>query len=760
MLRHYFKVALRNICQDRMQNTISVIGIAFGIFCFCITAYYVSRTNSQYTDFPNYHNLAELRITETTSSYADRRISKEIVEQLRAHPVAGVEKLALGASIWNDANITFSKNENETIPFLCRIAQVNDDFFEVYSCQAAAGALKLRPGEVIVSESCARKVYGTESVVGKGLCFTPPGGKTDALNFSRIVGVVRDFDSRADGQRSDIYMPSELNSSEVIVLLSDQVSDLEINERLAQMNLFPDQSQKRATVVRLSAIPVPADVWLVQSLVLFVASLVLLAGLINFLKACVYTFYNRVQELSLRKELGASRLSLFTMLYMEIAVVLLGAGFLSFCITEMVAPRLISFFPPEYHSMVMVDLSVLVRQQLLFLAALFLICAAIAWFATMRMDRISVMTGLRGNGTGRHGIRNFMMGFQIFICIVFIGGAGGLHLIYQNMEKDRYFPIAGEEMKEIWSFSLRGPHLQGYEEAILSQVGQLSGVKEILRSSFSKSVTYETPQGNRLHGTILHAGENYFSFYRIPVQGRLPDKGQSIVVQQSFQEELDSDSAVGTVALGEERYTVTGTFKREPFTNERKGRFVAVAFSENGPFVRVKCTSGRASEVKTQVEKIVRRYLPQTIPFEIKSGEAELFDKNSGLDLIRNLFAVLSVIAVVITVLGIYSTITIDTQSRQKEVAIRKVNGADMKEIALLFGKLYLRLLLVSTLIAFPALFSLILALPDSADASHFYQPLFWLVLFGAVASMVFATVAYRIRAISKMNPAVIIKKD
>lgn len=76
--------------------------------------------------------------------------------------------------------------------------------------------------------------------------------------------------------------------------------------------------------------------------------------------------------------------------------------------------------------------------------------------------------------------------------------------------------------------------------------------------------------------------------------------------------------------------------------------------------------------------------------------QEERFRLNGESELISNLFTLLSVISVIITVLGIYSAITLDTVSRQKEVAIRKINGAGPKVIALLFGKLYIRLLLIS----------------------------------------------------------------
>ena len=44
-----------------------------------------------------------------------------------------------------------------------------------------------------------------------------------------------------------------------------------------------------------------------------------------------------------------------------------------------------------------------------------------------------------------------------------------------------------------------------------------------------------------------------------------------------------------------------------------------------------------------------------------------------------------AIVSIIITLLGVYSSITLDTERRQKEVAIRKVNGAGMSHICLLY---------------------------------------------------------------------------
>ena len=65
-----------------------------------------------------------------------------------------------------------------------------------------------------------------------------------------------------------------------------------------------------------------------------------------------------------------------------------------------------------------------------------------------------------------------------------------------------------------------------------------------------------------------------------------------------------------------------------------------------------------------------------------------------------------SFVSLIITLLGVYSAITLDTERRQKEVAIRKVNGADWKQIILLFARIKIYLLAFSAIIPFPSVTS------------------------------------------------------
>ena len=131
--------------------------------------------------------------------------------------------------------------------------------------------------------------------------------------------------------------------------------------------------------------------------------------------------------------------------------------------------------------------------------------------------------------------------------------------------------------------------------------------------------------------------------------------------------------------------------------------------------------------------------------------------------MMSELFMLLSVISLIITVLGIYSAITLDTYSRQKEVAIRKINGAGPRVISLLFGKLYIRLLVIAAIpsLAIVYLFlRMLISKKVVISAEWLNNPVLWLSIIFLTTTIVFITVAYRIWLISRLNPAEVIKAE
>ena len=113
---------------------------------------------------------------------------------------------------------------------------------------------------------------------------------------------------------------------------------------------------------------------------------------------------------------------------------------------------------------------------------------------------------------------------------------------------------------------------------------------------------------------------------------------------------------------------------------------------------------------------------------------------------------------ILITLLGVYSAITLDTERRQKEVAIRKVNGAGLKQIIILFARTYIYQLVLSATMAFPLCYAILQLWKNMYIVFFNDGPLFWISIFVAVITTL--TIIFRILKIARTNPAEVIKNE
>ena len=124
---------------------------------------------------------------------------------------------------------------------------------------------------------------------------------------------------------------------------------------------------------------------------------------------------------------------------------------------------------------------------------------------------------------------------------------------------------------------------------------------------------------------------------------------------------------------------------------------------------------------------------------------------------------VMMIVALLCMVLTLYSSISLDTRGRQKEVAIRKAHGASVGQIMWLFGSPYIWWLVVSSIILLPFCLGLEFVMFEKQyinfeNTMELLIPCLFSILF--IALVILLTVGYKIYRVSKLDPAKIIKKE
>ena len=117
--------------------------------------------------------------------------------------------------------------------------------------------------------------------------------------------------------------------------------------------------------------------------------------------------------------------------------------------------------------------------------------------------------------------------------------------------------------------------------------------------------------------------------------------------------------------------------------------FVPSDFSDYIGHCYVKCSTNRLEEAVSSIKSVMKDALPESIEVSVPTMMDDIYEEHAVEFKLRGIVLFMSIIALIISVLGIYSAITLDTEYRRKEMAIRKINGAGVRQIVLIFAYRY-----------------------------------------------------------------------
>ncbi len=160
-------------------------------------------------------------------------------------------------------------------------------------------------------------------------------------------------------------------------------------------------------------------------------------------------------------------------------------------------------------------------------------------------------------------------------------------------------------------------------------------------------------------------------------------------------------------------------------------------------------------EANKDIQNAIREVLPSRIDLHTESFydlEAFHYDVQNAL---ISIIYILSTISVLTTLAAIYAGVSLDTRRRRKEMALRKLNGADRKIIATIFMRTYIGIIGTAAIIALPLCYiifdSFMKRLFEGVDISNLLPAyLIGLLLLIAVTTL---TISWKIRDIMHADP-------
>ncbi len=782
MLRNYLKIALRNLSKHKGYAFINVVGLAIGLACCLLITLYVKYE----LGYDRYHEKAERIYRLTTEAGISGRIThfSGAASPMAAVMRAEFPEVEQATRVWNGSEIVrVGDRRFKEDRYYWADSTVFDVFSFVFVKGNAETALD-RPYTVVLTQSTARKYFGSENPIGKVLRV---GDVTDVTVTGVIEGMPDQSHFHADFLASMSSLPwargdewlSNINFKTYLVLregASPEALTAKFPE-LIQRNVG-DVMQQLGGIFRFELQPLTqihlhsdleyefepnsdiSHVYIFSAVALFI----LLIACINFMNLATARSVDRAKEVGMRKVMGAQRGQLIRQFLTEAMLLALVAFFLALVLAELVLPAFSHVAGRELE----LDLTENGSALAVFVGITLLVGFLSGSYPALFLSGFRPVLVLKGKfKTSMTGValRKGLVVTQFAISIALIVGT---LVVQQQLDYARSQQLGFNKEQVIVLRLLQNNASSARAQALKAEVQRHPDVVSASLANHFPGTSLDDqiyfPEGRGMdegiHIRIYRVDSDYLETLGMElVEGRAfspaqPTDSSAVILNQTAMEMLGWDSIkdkafveLGGPSMKDARRTlpVIGAvedFHFESFHHDIRPLAIRIAEGQPG-YLLVRARAGRAQEVLAFLrEKWEVAALAS--PFEYSFLDERFDELYRADERLGRIFGGFAALAIIIACLGLFGLATFAVEQRTKEIGIRKVLGASVPGIVALLSKDFLKLVLLALVIASPAAYFLMNRwLEDFAYRIEIGPGIF--LLAGAAALLIaLATVSYQ----------------
>ncbi|RAK00189.1 ABC-type antimicrobial peptide transport system permease subunit [Larkinella arboricola] len=741
MLGSYFKTSRRSLVRNKLFSAINIIGLAVSMSVGLLVIAFLADLFAYDQFHEKKHRTYRLL---TRNELADKTVMNFASTSLKAgfklrETIPGVEDVALiRRGFYSDARV----NDETVIPLEATWA--DGSFFKVFTFPLLKGnpATALNePYSLVVTEKTARKLFGDADALGKTVRF-------DTLNYT-VTGVLKDIPKLSHlrfealvslpsvlGQKADsdggildwgniyqnyVYLTVPENANlQAIQAGLDQLSRAE-NARLDRQKITLSLQPMDDIVFggRLSneigvSIPTPVA-WVLVGLAL----VVILSACFNYTNLSIARSIRRSREVGIRKIVGALKTHVLGQFMAESVIISVMALVLSFLLFLLLRTQFMAL-APQLADVVSLELSPWLLLYFLLLAiGVGLAAGFLPALFFSRLQAVQVLKDASSLRVFRHvNMRKTLIFTQYTFSLIFITTT----LIgYKQYRGFLSFDL-GFTTENILNIRMQGNKstLLKKELAEIPAVSQIATSRMItsLGSLYGATLKYkEKDKQDSAKVWINFVDENYLPLHRHrflagtnfknrPTSG---NETEVIVNEQVLKRfnlaDRNPSKAVGKqVIMDDKPLTIVGVLKDFHYgTMDQKIEPTVFRYSaeESGGYLNVGIQSDDYPAALASIESAWQK-IDRVHPLDAKFYDDQIEDAYRQFEVMVKVIGFITFLAICIASMGLFGMVVFTTETRLKEISIRKVMGASEGSLIFQLSKGFLLLLVMAALVALP----------------------------------------------------------
>lgn len=753
MFKNYLKTSLRILRSNFLFSTINVFGLAISMSVGILMILLLTELNS----FDLFHEKKD-RLYRVTS---DSRIhemdlnltssSHFIGEQLSTQ-VPGIEQVLIirpGIS----ANLLTGRG-----PINLTGYYATENFFDVFSFKLLDGnpeTALLEPNSLVLTRSTAAKLFPNQDPVGQNLVLKSDGGWQQRTINGRVTGIVEDpptnshlqfeslvslstYDQPATGNGwSPHYRTRQwaFQKSYVYAVLEDGIQPQFIEKAMAGIMADYNEKEENDIVHGLQALHefVTSDEYQNRTgasfsrkriaIMLGLTIVVIFSACFNYTNLSLARALRRAKEVGIRKVNGASRFQVRSQFMMEAVLLSLVAFVVGLGLFFIIRPGFLALPNPTSNGHSMYDLSITpihLVYFLLYAVAIGILAGIIpaSYLSKLKagsvfheVSKIKMFSGL--------GLRRTLIVFQFALSMGLIMCAVLINKQYQFAMN--YDP--GYETENIFNVPIHGDYIELLETeyAKIPAVVQTAKAATVLGyGSGELGMAHSEDRGQTGMGIINAIDEHYFDMHGFELiagssfshplnEGQEPEQ---VILNKSFLSMLQIGSP--REAIGKHIYFRNAKFQIVGVVEDFVTFSLNLSFSDAFGFVQhtsegryqarnlgVRIRSDDLIATIGELEEVYRKLDPLH-PFEGALHTDQVSKSYESEKTTFTIISFLAFLAISISTLGLLGMAVFTTETRMKEISIRKVLGAGIADLSMLLSRSFIFLIGLAALLAIP----------------------------------------------------------